>query len=86
MLMLDKTLRLKSLPISLALPWGINIGDMALHIPLPTKIVVEALEPIDLYERYGDDPDMDKVYDDVIGLMQDALDRLAAERKFPVIG
>src|SRR3954454_1249896 len=85
-LMLDKTVRLKSLPISLALPWGLNISDMAGHIPLPTKIVVEALEPIDLFERYGDDPDMDKVYDDVIGLMQDKLDELAAERKLPVIG
>ena len=85
-LMLDKTVRLKSLPISLALPWGINISDMAGHIPLPTKIVVEALEPIDLHERYGDDPDLDKVYDDVIGLMQDKLDELAAERKLPVIG
>ena len=64
---------------------------MALHIPLPTKIVVEALEPINLYERYVgdgniDEVDMDKVYDDVIGLMQDALDQLAAERKLPVIG
>src|ERR1700712_5160088 len=91
LLLLDKTARLKSLPISLALPWGLNIGDMALHIPLPTKIVVEALEPINLYERYVgdgniDEVDMDKVYDDVIGLMQDALDQLAAERKLPVIG
>jgi 1-acyl-sn-glycerol-3-phosphate acyltransferase len=86
LLMLDKAFRLKSLPISLALPWGLNIGDMAGHIPLPTKIVVEALEPIDLHERYGDDPDLDKVYDDVTGLMQDALDELAAERKLPVIG
>lgn len=85
-LFLDKMFRLKALPISLALPWGINISDMALHLPLPTKIVVEALEPIDLYERYGDDPDIDKIYEDVIGLMQDALNKLATERKLPVIG
>lgn len=86
LLMLDKAFRLKALPISLALPWGINISDLAGHLPLPTKITVEALEPIDLHERYGDDPDIDKIYEDVIGLMQDALDRLAAERKLPVIG
>lgn len=85
-LMLDKAFRLKALPISLALPWGINISDMAGHIPLPTKIVVEALEPIDLHEKYGDDPDLDQVYDDVIATMQEALDRLATERKLPVIG
>jgi 1-acyl-sn-glycerol-3-phosphate acyltransferase len=86
LLLLDKTARLKALPISLALPWGLNIGDLALHIPLPTKITVQALEPIDLHERYGDDPDLDKVYDDVIGRMQDALTALAAERRLPVIG
>jgi 1-acyl-sn-glycerol-3-phosphate acyltransferase len=82
----DKSLRLKSVPISLALPWGLNISDLAGHLPLPTKITIEAMEPINLRERYGDDPDIDKIYDDVIGMMQDTLDRLAAERKFPVIG
>src|SRR3954451_2771204 len=82
----DKSLRLKSVPISLALPWGLNISDLAGHIPFPTKITIEALEPINLRERYGDDPDIDKIYDDVIGQMQDTLDQLAAERKFPVIG
>src|SRR4051794_33788107 len=86
LLRLDKAFRLKSFPLSPALPWGLNISDMAGHLPLPTKITVEALDPIDLRERYGDDPDFDKVYEDVIGLMQDALDRLAAERKLPVIG
>jgi 1-acyl-sn-glycerol-3-phosphate acyltransferase len=83
---LDKSMRLKAVPISLALPWGINISDMAGHIPLPSKITTQVLEPIDLTERYGENPDLDKVYDDVIGLMQDTLDELAAERKLPVIG
>src|SRR6476469_7963187 len=41
-LMLDKLFRLKVLPISIAAPWGLNIGDMAGHVPLPSKIVVEA--------------------------------------------
>jgi 1-acyl-sn-glycerol-3-phosphate acyltransferase len=86
MLGLDKSMRLKAVPISLALPWGINISDMAGHIPLPVKITTEVLEPIDLYERYGDDPDVDKIYEDVMGQMQDTMDALAAERKLPVIG
>jgi 1-acyl-sn-glycerol-3-phosphate acyltransferase len=86
MLGLDKALRLKALPISLALPWGLNIGDLAGHIPLPSKITTQVLDPIDLFERYGDDPDVDQIYEDVIGLMQDALDELAAERRLPVIG
>src|SRR3954452_14478621 len=32
---LDRMFRLKVLPISLALPWGLNIGDMLGHWPLP---------------------------------------------------
>ncbi len=83
---LDKALRLKAVPISLALPWGINISDMAGHIPLPSKITIQVLEPIDLRERYGEDPDLDEVYDDVISQMQATMDRLAAERTFPVLG
>ena len=35
--------RLKVLPISLALPWGLNVGDMLGHIPLPAKITIETL-------------------------------------------
>jgi 1-acyl-sn-glycerol-3-phosphate acyltransferase len=83
---LDKAFRLKAVPISLALPWGINISDMAGHIPLPSKITIQVLEPIDLRERYGADPDLDKVYEDVMSQMQDTLDLLAAERTFPVLG
>jgi 1-acyl-sn-glycerol-3-phosphate acyltransferase len=86
LLRLDRTLRLKALSVSLALPWGLNIGDFGLHLPLPAKLVVEALDPIDLRERYGDDPDLDVVYADVVATMQTALDRLAAERRFPVLG
>src|SRR5256886_7392483 len=41
LLRLDKIFRLKVLPISLSLPWGLNIGDMLGHIPLPAKISVQ---------------------------------------------
>jgi 1-acyl-sn-glycerol-3-phosphate acyltransferase len=85
-LRLDRLFRLKVLPISLALPWGLNVGDMLGHLPLPAKITVEALPPIDLEREFGPDPDVDEVYDHVVGLMQDTLDALAAERRLPVIG
>jgi 1-acyl-sn-glycerol-3-phosphate acyltransferase len=83
---LDRAFRLKVLPISLALPWGLNVGDMLGHIPLPAKITVEALAPIDLREEFGADPDLDEIYDHVIRLMQETLDALAAERRLPFIG
>jgi 1-acyl-sn-glycerol-3-phosphate acyltransferase len=85
-LALDKLFRLKVLPISLALPWGINVGDMLGHLPLPAKITVEALPPIDLRREFGADPDLDEVYDHLVRQMQETLDALAAERRFPVLG
>jgi 1-acyl-sn-glycerol-3-phosphate acyltransferase len=83
---LDKLLRLKVLPLSLALPWGLNVGDMLGHIPLPAKITVEALRPIYLREEFGPEPDVDEIYAHIVRLMQDTLEALAAERRFPVIG
>jgi 1-acyl-sn-glycerol-3-phosphate acyltransferase len=85
-LRLDKFARLKVLPISIALPWGLNIGDFAGHLPLPAKITIEVLPPIDLKREFGPDPDIDEVYAHVTAQMQEALDALAAERRFPVIG
>ena len=86
LLALDRMFRLKVLPISLALPWGLNVGDMLGHIPLPSKITIETLPAIDVREEFGPDPDVDEVYDHLIRLMQDTLDALAAERRLPVIG
>jgi 1-acyl-sn-glycerol-3-phosphate acyltransferase len=83
---LDRMFRLKVLPISIALPWGLNVGDMLGHIPLPSKIVVEALPPIHLREEFGPEPDVAEVYDHLMRTMQDTLDALAAERRLPVIG
>jgi 1-acyl-sn-glycerol-3-phosphate acyltransferase len=83
---LDRMFRLKVLPISLAVPWGLNVGDMLGHVPLPAKITVEALPPIYLREEFGADPDLDEVYDHVVRLMQDTLDAMAAERRLPLIG
>jgi 1-acyl-sn-glycerol-3-phosphate acyltransferase len=83
---LDRAFRLKVLPISVGIPWGLNIGDMLGHLPLPAKITVEALPAIDLSREFGADPDLDEVYDHLVRLMQETLDALAAERRFPVIG
>ncbi len=86
LLRLDKMFRLKVLPISIAPPWGINIGDFLGHFPLPAKITIEVLPPIDLKDRFGRNPDADEVYAEVTGLMQDKLDDLAAERRLPILG
>ncbi len=56
LLRLDTLFRLKVLPISLALPWGLNLGDMLGHIPLPAKITIETLPAINLREEFGPRP------------------------------
>jgi 1-acyl-sn-glycerol-3-phosphate acyltransferase len=84
-LRLDRTFRLKVLPIMLSLPWGLQIGPMQ-HFPLPAKITIQLMEPIDLRERYGEDPDLDEVYDDLMAAMQDVLTALQEERRLPVLG
>jgi 1-acyl-sn-glycerol-3-phosphate acyltransferase len=86
LLRLDRMFRLKVMPISLALPWGLNIGDFFGHIPLPAKITVEVLPAINLREQFGEEPDIDEIYDHVTRLMQETLDDLAEERRLPVLG
>ena len=83
LLRLDKLARLKVLPVSLALPWGLNVGDFLGHIPLPAKIRMEVLEPIDLNERFGDRADSKEAYDYVVARMQESLTALAADRVLP---
>jgi 1-acyl-sn-glycerol-3-phosphate acyltransferase len=85
-LRLDKLFRLKVLPVSLAIPWGINVGDMLGHWPLPAKLTVEAMEPIDLRERFGRHPDIDEIYQHVTETMQSKLDELSGERRLPILG
>jgi 1-acyl-sn-glycerol-3-phosphate acyltransferase len=86
LLRLDKMFRLKVLPISIAPPWGLNVGDMAGHLPLPAKIRIRVLDPVNLREEFGDEPDLDAVYDHVLGRMQASLAHMARERILPVLG
>jgi 1-acyl-sn-glycerol-3-phosphate acyltransferase len=83
---LDRRLRLKVLPVSVGPPLGVNILDLPGRLPLPAKVTVEVLPPIDLSERFGPEPEPDEVYDDVTGEMQRTLDRLVDERTAPVVG
>jgi hypothetical protein len=44
------------------------------------------MEPIDLRDRYGPDPDIERIYDEMTSSMQVQLTELAAERRLPVVG
>ncbi|MBJ7383342.1 MAG: acyltransferase family protein [Mycolicibacterium sp.] len=84
LLMVDKLARLKSVPILLAPPWGLAVSDMVPRLPLPTKIAIEVQEPISIEDIT--DKDDDAINDEVLARLQAGVDRLAAERRFPVLG
>jgi 1-acyl-sn-glycerol-3-phosphate acyltransferase len=84
LLMVDKLARLKSVPILLAPPWGLTVSDMVPRLPLPTKIAIEVQEPIDADDIAVSDDDV--VHKKVEASLQAGVDRLAAERRFPVLG
>jgi 1-acyl-sn-glycerol-3-phosphate acyltransferase len=77
--------RLELFPIAFGVPFGLTVA-LPLNLPLPTKIVTEVLEPIDITATFGADPDINEVDGHVRAVMQAALDRLARQRRFPVLG
>jgi 1-acyl-sn-glycerol-3-phosphate acyltransferase len=83
---LRRIMRSDYMPISVGVPFGISLLNFPINLPLPTKIVAEVLEPIDIAKKFGDNPDLSEVDDYVRSVMQSALNRLARERDLPVIG
>lgn len=81
---LDRRSRLEQMPISFGFPFGLSIGTA--NLPFPSKIVTQALEPIDITARFGKNPDIAEVDACVREAMQSALNELAAQRRFPVLG
>jgi 1-acyl-sn-glycerol-3-phosphate acyltransferase len=77
--------RMDILPVSFGFPFGLSV-IFPPNVPLPAKIVTEVLEPIDITARFGKDPDIDEVDEYVRSVMQSALDRLAKQRRFPILG
>lgn len=78
--------RIKVLPVALAPPFGASVLDLPPRLPLPAKITVEVLPPIDLVDRFGPQPDHEAVYEEVTGEMQTALSSLQEQRAMPVVG
>src|ERR1700748_3214802 len=53
--------RIKVLPVALAPPFGVSVLDLPTRIPLPAKITIEELPPIDLTKRFGSDAEHEEV-------------------------
>lgn len=82
---LKKLIRSDILPVTFGFPFGFSML-LPLNLPLPTKIVTRTLEPIDVVEEFGVDADPAVVDEHVRSVMQAALDELAADRRFPILG
>jgi 1-acyl-sn-glycerol-3-phosphate acyltransferase len=80
-----KRLRSDILPLTFGFPFGLSML-VPINMPLPTKIVTQVLEPIDIFARFGDEPDIDEVDAHVRSVMQRGLHRLARKRRLPVLG
>ncbi|MFN8033315.1 MAG: lysophospholipid acyltransferase family protein [Mycobacterium sp.] len=82
-LRLDKLLRVKALPTSISLPWGVNVGAVGMlpYLPLPTKLQTRVLPattsaPGEDAEAYGER---------IQTAMQDALTEMTSQRR-PLLG
>jgi 1-acyl-sn-glycerol-3-phosphate acyltransferase len=83
---LAKLARIKVLPVQIAPPFGITVLDLPGRLPLPAKITIQVLPPVDLRERFGPEPDPEDVYEELTDDMQDALSDLSEERTLPLVG
>lgn len=74
---------MKTLPISVTIPWGLNIGvaGMLPYVALPTKLVTAVLPPT---TPHSGEPAEDFA-SRIEAAMQARLDSLVANRK-PIIG
>ena len=87
LLHLHRLLRIDVAPIQIAPPWGVTVLDLPGRLPLPAKISIEVLPPIDLREELGGAcGDPEEGYEIVTGRMQDTLHELAEARSLPLIG
>ena len=77
--------RVEILPVTFGFPFGFSV-IMPPNLPLPTKIITQVLEPIDITARFGPDPDVAEVDEYVRSVMQTALSELARKRRFPILG
>jgi 1-acyl-sn-glycerol-3-phosphate acyltransferase len=85
-LQLNRLLRLKVLPVVIGPPFGVTVLDLPGRIPLPSKITIRVLRPLDLHKRLGPNPDPEEGYRLVTSTMQRTLTRLGNARGLPVIG
>ena len=86
----DRMFRIKATPIQVGLPWGIWFTDFLPRILLPAKIEIRVLPEMNFArtgpEAAADDEYVQECFDEVVRVMQEAHDEMAAKRRWPIIG
>jgi 1-acyl-sn-glycerol-3-phosphate acyltransferase len=85
-LQLNRLARLKVLPVVVGPPFGVTVLDFPGRIPLPSKVTIRVMPPIDLRKKLGANPDIEEGYRLVTSRMQRTLTRLNNQRTIPVVG
>jgi 1-acyl-sn-glycerol-3-phosphate acyltransferase len=85
-LSLNKIARLKVVPPVIGPPFGVTVLDLPGRVPLPAKITVRVMPPIDLRKKLGKNGDVEEGYRLVTSRMQRTLTRLSNQRTLPVVG
>jgi hypothetical protein len=85
-LSLNRIARLKVVPPVLRPPFGITVLDFPGRIPLPSKITIRVMPPIDLRKKLGPDGDVEKGYRLVASRVQRTPTRPQGQRSLPVVG
>jgi 1-acyl-sn-glycerol-3-phosphate acyltransferase len=82
-LRLDKLLRVKALPTSISLPWGLNVGAVGMlpYLPLPTKLHTRVLPATDALPGEDATAYAERIHT----AMQDALTEMTRHRR-PLLG
>ena len=77
--------RVEQFPVSIGFPFGLNVGFLY-NFHCPPSLSPRVLEPIDITGTFGKNPDIAGSTPMYARVMQAALDELAAQRRFPVLG
>jgi 1-acyl-sn-glycerol-3-phosphate acyltransferase len=86
---IEKLTRVKTVPLTVGLPWGVWPTGFLPYLPLPSKFVYKVAPPLSFPRnpRLARNPDVvRRTYVRVTGIMQNMMDALASKRRLPVIG
>jgi 1-acyl-sn-glycerol-3-phosphate acyltransferase len=80
--------RTYSMPLVFTIPWGVVLGPVP-SIPIPAKVTMQVCEPMawsHLGPEDAENPEvLQQCYQEILAVMQHALDELAKEHPYPVV-